>query len=474
MRILLVKPRPRLQTVRKVHGLICAEPLELGYVAAAVPDGHDIRVLDLRVARRPDRAFARELRTYRPHVVGLSGYTHEAAQVITLSRKVRAALPEARVVVGGHHATVLPGTYNIDSIDAIVRGEGCGPFRAVVEAIAAGLPPLDIENVMVPGEAFDQAAAEVLPVYPELDGLPTPRRDLWDPTSYRCVWPVERHPNWQTIFPAVALVRSSFGCKMNCSFCVVPRLCQHRHLTRSPERVAEEIAELSVDHVYFCDDETFLDPDYAASLAESIEARGIRKRYFAWARSTTVVRSPDLFRQWRRVGLDAVFLGFEATTDEELRDISKHATVADNKRAHEMLREMGIAVQAGFMVRAEFTLEDFERLRQTIQDMPPAQVTLTVYTPSPCSPAWSEERGRFVCDPFELHDCMHPLTETALPLREFYRQFASLIWAGAAKNPLRARRNLIPPSDIARVWWVAARYSRCLRRAYRDFPRELW
>jgi len=474
MKILLVKPSPKLETVRRVHGLICLEPLELGYVAAAVPEGHDVRVLDLRLARKPDRAFARELREVRPDVVGISGYTHEASAVVALSHKVREILPEALVVVGGHHATVLPATYNVKSIDAIVRGEGCAPFRAIIEAAAARRPLTGIPNVMVPGDAFDEKAVDELPQYPELDDVPNPRRDLWDPAAYRCIWPSEAHPAWQTLFPRVALVRSSFGCKMECSFCVVPRLCRRRHMKRSPDRVAEEIAGLAADHVYFCDDETFIDVEHARQLAEAIEARGIRKRYFAWARSTTVNRSPELLRQWRRIGLDAVFLGFEAVTDEELRDLSKHSTVADNERAHRTLREAEIAVQVGFMVRPEFTREDFERLRRTIQAMPPAQVTLTVYTPSPCSRAWYEERGQFVCDPYELHDCMHPLTRTALPLREFYRQFASLVWAGAAKSPLRARKNRIPPMDIARIWWAAARYSRGLKRAYRDFPRELW
>ena len=474
MKILLVKPAPELDTVRRVHGLIFLEPLELGYVAAAVPDGHDVRVLDLRLARRPARRLARELAEYRPDVVGLSGYTHEASHVVALSHAVRDLLPGARVVVGGHHATVLPATYNVASIDAIVRGEGCAPFRSIVEAVAEGRPLTGIPNVMVPGDAFDEGAAGELPVYPELDGVPNPRRDLWDPAVYQCVWPSEEHPDWQTIFPPVALVRSSFGCRMECSFCVVPRLCGRRHMTRSPERVAEEIAGLPVDHVYFCDDETFIDADHARRLAEAIEARGIRKRYFAWARSTTVNRSPELFRQWRRIGLDAVFLGFEATTDRELRDLAKHSTVADNQQAHETVRSMGISVQAGFMVRPEFTREDFARLRRTIEAMPPAQVTLTIYTPSPCSPAWYEEREKFVCDPYKLHDCMHPLTRTELPLREFYRQFASLVWAGAAKSPLRARTNRIPPLDIARVWWAAARYSWALKRAYRDLPRDLW
>jgi hypothetical protein len=108
--------------------------------------------------------------------------------------------------------------------------------------------------------------------------------------------------------------------------------------------------------------------------------RGIQKHYFAWARSTTVSRRPELFRLWRTAGLDAVFLGFEAINDADLDQISKHSSVADNERAHATLRELGIAVQAGFMVNAGFTRQNFRDLQDYMKRMPPAQITCTVYT----------------------------------------------------------------------------------------------
>ena len=51
MKILLVKPRPRLKTILKLQPIVLMEPLELGYVAAAVPPGHEVRVLDQRLSR---------------------------------------------------------------------------------------------------------------------------------------------------------------------------------------------------------------------------------------------------------------------------------------------------------------------------------------------------------------------------------------------------------------------------------------
>jgi radical SAM superfamily enzyme YgiQ (UPF0313 family) len=463
-----------METTRLVHRLLLLEPLELGYVAAAVPAGHDVRVLDLRLSRWPDWTLGRTLRRWKPDLVGVSGYTHETLAVLKVARRVRSLLPRAFVVVGGHHATVLPGDFNVDSVDAIVRGEGCAPFRAVVEAAAAGRGFAGIPNVLVPGAGFDEKAAAELPRYPDLAEVPTPRRDLWDPKRYWCVWPSEKHPDWASFFPRTALVRTSYGCQMTCTFCVVPRLSGRRHLTRPVESVVREIESIPNEHVYFCDDETFLNGLYARELAEGIRARGIRKKFFAWTRSTTVKRSPELFRLWREVGLDAVFLGFEAASDEELKDISKHSTVVDNERALVALRGMGIAVHAGFMVQAWFTHEDFDRLERYVEGLPQAQVTFTVYTPSPGSQAWNEERSGFVADPVTLHDCMHPLAPTAIPLREFFDRFARLMELGARRNPLRADGIKPRPHEIPRILLAHRAYLRGLRRAYRDYPRHLW
>ena len=475
MKILLVKPKALLETITKVNPLIMLEPLELGYVAAAAPDDQDVQVLDLRLARFPRRTFIRTLKRYKPDLVGISGYSHELEVVKKLARITRRILPDALIVVGGHHATVLPHNLNTDEFDAIVRGEGCAPFRAIIETALAGRRDFEkIENVLATGEKYDHEAADQMPHYPDLSTLPAPRRDLWDPANYRCVWPSQNHPDWETIFPQVSLVRTSFGCCMECSFCVVPSLSRRRHMVRSPSEVAEEIATVSSNHIYFCDDETFINPKHAQQLAEAIAERGVHKHYFAWARSTTVNRHPELFAQWREIGLDAVFLGFEAITDEELQNISKHSSVEENERAHATLLELDIAVQAGFMANASFTRDDFQRLKDYIRKMPRAQITCTVFTPSPGSPAWHEELQHYVCeDPFFLHDCMHPLTPTSIPLRDFYKEFAEVSAIGAQKNPLRAPGVRFPFRDIIRIIRASTGYSRAMRRAYRDYPSHL-
>lgn len=475
MRILLVKPQAHLKTVLGLQRFQCLEPLEFGYLAAAVPAEHEIRVLDLRLYRFAESAFERELARFRPDLVGFTAYSHESGRMKRLAGTVRRSLPKTRIVVGGHHATVAPADCNIPDIDYIVRGEGCAPFGALVAALAKGDEPEGVANLLFAGDRFDEAASKIWPRYPDPRTIPIPRRDLWDSRSYYCVWVCENPRDWQVLFPRVAMARTSYGCKMTCSFCIVPFLSGTTHMPRLADVVAEDISRIGVDHVYFADDENFIDEQFGFELADAIEKRGIKKRYFAWARATTILRYPDLMRRWKEIGLDGVFVGFEFTTNQELKAVHKGGTVSHNERAHETLRRLGIACHAAFMVRPEYGYPEFQRLRDYVNAMPPVQCSFTVCTPSPGTADYEAARPSFWAgDAYDLHDCMHPLTPTTLPLREFSELFARQVREASRRNPLRVERHPIRPWELARAITAERRYDQAFRELYRDFPRELW
>jgi radical SAM superfamily enzyme YgiQ (UPF0313 family) len=475
LRILLIKPKARLRSVLGLQAFQLMEPLELGYLAAAAGPGHETRILDLRLAVWPWLALDLTLRRFRPDLVGITGYSHEASIVKRIARVVRGQLPATRIIVGGHHATVDPRDYRIDAIDAIVRGEGCAPFRQIVNAVAAGRALDGISQVLQPDQTWRDDEERQWPQFPDPATLPLPRRDLWDTRHYRSVWTAEKLPRWHPLFPQVAMVRTSWGCKMKCSFCIVPHLCGGVHRPRPVASVVDEIASLEAEHVYFSDDENFICEKFAWDLADALAARGVRKRYFAWTRATTVNRSPELLRRWREIGLDAAFLGFEFPTDAELKQAAKGGTVAANERALEQLRALGIAVHAAFMVQPEYGETEFARLRDYVRGLPPLQCSFTVCTPSPGTPDYLAMQSRiWVDNPHDLHDCMHPLTPTTMPLREFALTFAELAHTALEKVPMRVNRHLATPLQMVRVAHASRQYHQGLQAIYRDYPRELW
>jgi hypothetical protein len=93
----------------------------------------------------------------------------------------------------------------------------------------------------------------------------------------------------------------------------------------------------------------------------------------------------------------------------------------------------------------------------------------------PRTPDYQALEGRFWIDtPHDLHDCMHPLTPTSLPLREFRRLYAEQMVEGTALTPAPIERRPLLPPDILRAFVGSRRYAHGYQKVYQDYPRELW
>jgi hypothetical protein len=127
------------------------------------------------------------------------------------------------------------------------------------------------------------------------------------------------------------------------------------------------------------------------------------------------------------------------------------------------------------MVHPEYTETDFQDLRDYVNRLPPAQSSFTVCTPSPGTPDYQRAEPRIWIDnAFDLHDCMHPITPTELPLRRFATLFAEQAVAGVRRTPLRQHRHPLVPADLWKVWRAEGRYRRGFEKLYEDYPRDLW
>jgi radical SAM superfamily enzyme YgiQ (UPF0313 family) len=343
-------------------------------------------------------------------------------------------------------------------------------MRRLLPELAAGRMPEDDVFLPTASPRFAERAAGGPPPLPDWAGVARPRRDLVDASRYFCIWAGEPGERLPRLFPPVASVRTSVGCPFRCNFCVVHFLAHGRYVAREPEDVVDEIAGLAQEHVYFVDDEMFVQPSRAARIAELLLERGLRKRYISWARSDTIVRHPEVFRLWKRAGLSVVYVGLESMEADQLRDYNKGLLPAANRRAVEILRELGIGLHAALMVRPEFAREDFLAVRRAIDLVSPAEVSFTVFSPSPGTALWEETRPRFaVADPYLFYDCMHALVPTRLPRDEFYRYFSLLYLFAFRRNPWRVNRVRARPRDIARLLWNGARCGYALRTIPRDY-----
>jgi radical SAM superfamily enzyme YgiQ (UPF0313 family) len=259
------------------------------------------------------------------------------------------------------------------------------------------------------------------------------------------------------------------GCAFSCSFCVVHHLFSGKYLERPPEEIVEEIAGLKEEYIYFVDDEMFLNVKRAATIADLLIARGIKKHYVSWARSDTIVKNPELFKTWRRAGLDVVYVGVESVDEERLKEYSKRTSVDTNRRAIAILKEIGIMLHAAFIVHPDFSPQDFRRLEEEIKHISPAEITFTVLSPSPGTQFWKENKERFICDPYRFYDCMHSTLPLRMPLKKFYHHFGRLTQLALRANPLRMNKVKVPFRDFVRAIYGGTHYIFSLCTIYKDY-----
>ncbi|MBM3473936.1 MAG: radical SAM protein [Armatimonadetes bacterium] len=424
MSVLLVHP-PQVGEVG-LQELAFVEPLAVERLAATVPEAAP-RILDMRL----DADLERALREARPRVVGIAcPFTTQVPEVLRLAERVKREAPEAAVVVGGHHPTLMPQDFASPSVDAIVAGEGERTFADLVAYAMDGASLDGVPGLILNSSDGQRRTAPRTPIQ-DLDSLPLPARHLTADWRRRYFW-MNQIPH--------ALVETARGCPYRCTFCSVWRFYGTAVRYQSPERIVEEVASVEEPYVLFTDDNFLLSVNRAREAGELLARRGIRKQYTFQARTDTIARHPDLIEQWRDLGLVCVFLGLEKVSEGALDDLDKRNTVENNEAAIALLKRLGVGFTGNFIADPQWDHAQFAELRDYVTERQLFNSSFSVLTPLPGTVLYEENKGRITTDDYELFDLWHTVLPTRLPLEEFYREFAGLWQAAAASTPQANRR----------------------------------
>ncbi len=436
MRILLAKPYLSPPTLTGGN-YVELEPLELEYLAAGLYN-HDVELIDMRY----EKDLESRIVTFQPHVVASTAYSihvYNTRRIMEIAKRIS---EDIFTVVGGHHATLMPHDFQRKEIDAIVLGEGVYSFRDLVETLERGLPIESVSGLCFRKDS-DFVFTEPRSDIENIDLFPLPNRNITRKyrKEYFYLW-------WR---PA-ALLRASVGCAYRCSFCPIWKAAGGKWKYRSPQLVADELATISENFIYFCDDNAFFDSERMATLCQLIKERNIKKEYFFFSRPEALVKCPDLVENWAEIGLRIVFLGIEAVDTEKLRPLNKRMDSRTNKKAVEILRRNGIDPLAAFIVFPEFSKKDFDQIYDYMEELGIYYSEFSVLTPLPGSNLYWERKEDLITENYELFDNVHPVLPTRLTQREFCKNLARL-WI-KAYSPLRVIRlkpTIRPPLSLGRI-----------------------
>ena len=406
MRVLLANPSALIYS----QNYMTLEPLGLERVAQAVRrSGHEVRLVDLQVFRRTN--LLRSLLDWRPEAVGFSlNYLANVPEVVDLTVETKRCLPGSFVFVGGHTASFIPRellAYSEGAIDCVVRGEGEIAAPRLLQEVPQGR--LD----QVPGAVSAQGSGPGPALIPaaELDAY-RPDRDLL---------PKRRRYFIGELDPC-ASIEFSRGCPYQCSFCSAWTFYNRTYRKLASEAIGEELSQIAEPNVFVVDDVALLDGQHGMAIADEVERRNIRKRYFMETRCDTLIRNEEVFARWKKLGLMYLFLGLEALDDEGLESFHKNVTLSENLRALEIARKLKVIVALNLIVSPQWDEARFRTIERWAQEMPEI-VHLTVMMPYPGTETWPAAAPHLTTHDYRLFDTQHAVTPTKLPLPQFYEEF---------------------------------------------------
>lgn len=317
-------------------------PMGILYLAGAIRAAghHDVRLLDCILDRLTPEAVAEEVKAYAPDVVGLTVYTPNLFDALIVSRKVRQALPDVKLVWGGPHTMLFPQESMAHlEVDYLVTGEAEETFPMFLDALESrsdfsSIPGVwyredgDVKNTGSPGYVKN------------IDELPFPAIDLLDFKRY--------YSAIGTGLP-VGTICSSRGCPFHCTFCCKP---YSTYRSRSVQNILAEMETYyarGIREFFFFDDLFNASAKRVKDIAQII----LQKNWtdVVWSfRGRVDAIDEDMLKLAKKAGCRQILFGVEDASDEGLKAIKKKITVDQVRRAMQLCRKFGILTSTNWII----------------------------------------------------------------------------------------------------------------------------
>jgi radical SAM superfamily enzyme YgiQ (UPF0313 family) len=317
---------------------VLSPPLSLPLLAGLTPPDVDVRLIDENVEITDTDTPA--------DWVAITCMTASAPRAYVIADAFRRrGIP---VVIGGIHPTIMPDEAGAHA-DAVVVGEAEPIWAQIIEDLRA--------NQLKPRYS-DYGFAS-------LEKMPLPRRDLLRGDRYL----------------TTNVVQTARGCPNGCSFCSVTNIFGKRYRFRPIPEVVEEIRTLK-GWVGFVDDNIVGNPVRAKELFEALIPLKIR---WVGQGDLSMAKNPELMKLAVRSGCQAMFIGLESVSQENLRATSKRPNVGiDMSEAISAIHKAGIEIIGSFVLGLDGDDKDvFKRTANFAKAHKLCAAQFSVLTPFP-------------------------------------------------------------------------------------------
>ncbi len=355
--------------------------------------GYEVEMLDLSGIQNFEEAARDHALRSKSKIFGLTATTPQFPSAVSVAKKIRAVRPDAKLILGGPHITLVNAARKREqkfgiagragrafekltqNFDVLVAGDGEEAIFTAVDMDGPALVDADEPN----SSLFLNNA--------RLSALPLPARHLLDVDSYRYSIEGER---------ALSLI-AQLGCPFGCGFCggrESPMLRRVR--MRSVESIIQEMTHLyrvyGVRGFMFYDDELNVNPRVVELMrAIARTARDLRTEFRLRGFVKSELFTDEQAEAMYEAGFRWILVGFESGSPRILRNIQKKATVGDNTRCTEIARRHNLKIKA--LMSCGHPGESRDTVQEThdwLLEVKPADFDMTVITTYPGTPYYDQ------------------------------------------------------------------------------------
>ncbi|HQB62982.1 MAG TPA: radical SAM protein [Sedimentibacter sp.] len=404
MKVLMVRPRPCKETIGLQHVMIY-EPLELEYLISNIPDDlkreTNAEIVDMILEKT---SFEEIVKIKKPDLLVFTGYISHVGTIKQMAKDAKKINPLIKTGVGGVHAEVVPEDYRSEYIDFIYEKNGIDNFNLTLRGLINNKNVQEINEEINRGEkktTFDYS-------YPDRNAVKEYRKHYYYMFHNPC-----------------ALIKTSFGCPYDCSFCFCKEITNGKYFTRQMGDIIEELASIEEEEIYIVDDDFLYDRNKLESFIEELGANNIRKKFLVYGRADFIARNKDIMIKLKASGLQAVIVGIESIRTGDLEDYNKGTTIEINEKCIQILQELDIELYATLIIPLDFNKEDFRQLREWLRKLNVRFVNLQPLTPLPGTEIFHMYKGTLLAKrhEYEVWDMAHVVLKPKyMSIRDFYKE----------------------------------------------------
>lgn len=404
MRILFVRPDNSDETIGLQHVMV-VEPLELEILFTLIRENDTAEIIDMLLEKQNIEYFIRKSNS---DVFCVTGYITNVSRITEYCKIAKSINPEITTIVGGVHCEVCPEDFESEYIDFRVVRNAAITFTNLLNYIEYQheLP----SGILRKGE-------NVIPANLPPFNFKIPIANRQSVKKYRS--------NYFYIFSdRVALMKTSFGCPFNCSFCFCTVITQGKYFQRDLQEVMQELEQLEEKEIYIVDDDFLADKTRLLMFIQEVKNRKIVKNYLVYGRADFIANNAGLMKELAGIGLKTVIVGFESFIEKDLEKYNKNTKVDLYKQTMQVLKINKIDCFATLIVSPDWDKADFKKIVQSVKELGIHYVNLQPLTPLPKTNFESPVETLLIRKTeYEKWDLAHvSIQPTKMSVAEYYKE----------------------------------------------------